>query len=51
MTLQRAYNDHHSRPRFFSGNSPHERHGLDAGDTERLCWFDLEALTLTLLDD
>jgi hypothetical protein len=28
-----------------------DRHGLDPNDTERLCWFDLEALTLTLLDD
>jgi len=28
-----------------------ERHGLDPNDTERECWFDLEALTLTLLDD
>ena len=28
-----------------------ERHGLDPEDTERMCWFDLEALTLTLLDD
>jgi hypothetical protein len=28
-----------------------ERHGLDPNDTERVCWFDLEALTLTLLDD
>jgi len=28
-----------------------ERHGLDPNDTERICWFDLEALTLTLLDD
>jgi hypothetical protein len=28
-----------------------ERHGLDSNDTERECWFDLEALTLTLLDD
>jgi hypothetical protein len=27
-----------------------ERHGLDPDDTERVCWFDLEALTLTLLD-
>lgn len=27
-----------------------ERHGLDAHDTNRMCWFDLEALTLTLLD-
>jgi hypothetical protein len=26
-----------------------ERHGLDPEDTERICWFDLEALTL--LDD
>jgi hypothetical protein len=28
-----------------------ERHGLDPDDGERLCWFDLEALTLTLLED
>jgi hypothetical protein len=28
-----------------------ERHGLDPDDTERICWFDLEALTLTLLAD
>jgi hypothetical protein len=28
-----------------------DRHGLDPNDTERLCWFDLEAVTLTLLDD
>jgi hypothetical protein len=28
-----------------------ERHGLDPNDTERICWFDLEALTLTLLND
>jgi hypothetical protein len=28
-----------------------ERHGLDPNDTERECWFNLEALTLTLLDD
>jgi hypothetical protein len=27
-----------------------ERHGLDPEDTQRMCWFDLEALTLTLLD-
>jgi hypothetical protein len=26
-----------------------ERHGLDPKDTERIAWFDLEALTLTLL--
>ena len=26
-----------------------ERHKLDPNDTERLAWFDLEALTLTLL--
>ena len=25
------------------------RHGLDPKDTERICWFDLEMLTLTLL--
>jgi hypothetical protein len=24
-------------------------HGLDPKDTERICWFDLEKLTLTLL--
>jgi hypothetical protein len=28
-----------------------ERHGLDPNDGDRFCWFDLEALTLTLLDD
>jgi hypothetical protein len=28
-----------------------ERHGLDPNDTERLAWFDLEALTLRLLAD
>jgi hypothetical protein len=28
-----------------------ERHGLDPSDTERICWFDLEALTLRLLND
>jgi hypothetical protein len=27
-----------------------ERHGLDPKDAERIYWFDLEALTLTLLD-
>jgi hypothetical protein len=27
-----------------------ERHGLDPNDTERIAWFDLEAVTLTLLD-
>ena len=27
-----------------------ERHGLNPGDTERLYWFDLERLTLTLLN-
>jgi len=27
-----------------------ERRGLDPSDTERLCWFNLEVLTLTLLD-
>jgi hypothetical protein len=27
-----------------------ERHGLDPNDTERVCWFDLEALTMTRLD-
>jgi hypothetical protein len=26
-----------------------ERHGLDPKDTERVCWFDLEGLRLTLL--
>lgn len=26
-----------------------ERHGLDPNDTRRLCWFNLEVLTLTLL--
>lgn len=26
-----------------------ERHGLDPNDTERVCWFDLEGLRLTLL--
>jgi hypothetical protein len=25
------------------------RHGLDPRDTERICWVDLETLTLTLL--
>jgi hypothetical protein len=29
----------------------HQRHGLDPNDTERACWFDLEALTLTLMDN
>src|ERR1700751_46820 len=28
-----------------------KRHGLDPNDTERIAWFDLKALTLTLLDD
>jgi hypothetical protein len=28
-----------------------ERHGLDPNDTERMCFFNLEALTLTLLDN
>jgi hypothetical protein len=28
-----------------------ERHGLDPKDTERVCWFNLEALTLTLLGE
>jgi hypothetical protein len=28
-----------------------ERHGLHPNDTERIFWFDLEALTFTLLDD
>jgi hypothetical protein len=28
-----------------------ERHGLDPNEKERICWFDLQALTLTLLDD
>ena len=27
-----------------------DRHGLSPDDTERLYWFDLEALTLTLLE-
>jgi hypothetical protein len=27
-----------------------ERHGLDPADRERLCWLDLNALTLTLLE-
>jgi hypothetical protein len=27
-----------------------ERHGLDPDDTERICWFNLEVLTLKLLD-
>jgi hypothetical protein len=26
-----------------------ERHGLNPGDTERICWFNLEAFTLTLV--
>jgi hypothetical protein len=25
-----------------------ERHRLDPNDTERICWFDLEAFTLTI---
>jgi hypothetical protein len=28
-----------------------ERHGLRPDDTQRICWFNLEALTLTLLLD
>jgi hypothetical protein len=28
-----------------------DRHGLCPDDTERICWFDLQAFTLTLLDD
>jgi hypothetical protein len=28
-----------------------ERHGLAPDDTERVAWFDLEVLTLTLLED
>jgi hypothetical protein len=28
-----------------------ERHGLDPDDGERVAWFDLEALTMTLLAD
>jgi len=28
-----------------------ERHGLDPSDFERLCWFNLEVLTMTLLED
>jgi hypothetical protein len=28
-----------------------EWHGLNPKDTEPIAWFDLEALTLTLLDD
>ena len=28
-----------------------ERHALDPSDIERICWLDLQALTLTLLDD
>jgi hypothetical protein len=27
-----------------------ERHGLDPNDVDRFYWFDLEALTLTLLE-
>jgi hypothetical protein len=27
-----------------------ERQGLDPNDTERICWFEPEALTSTLLD-
>jgi hypothetical protein len=27
-----------------------ERHGLDATDTERQLWFNLQAFTMTLLD-
>ena len=26
-----------------------ERHGLNPEDTERVCWFDLQALTLTIV--
>lgn len=26
-----------------------ERHGLDPNDAKRICWFDLEMLTLTLM--
>jgi len=26
-----------------------ERHGLNPEDTERICWFDLQALTLTIV--
>jgi hypothetical protein len=26
-----------------------ERHGLDPKDTERICWFNLEVLTMTLV--
>jgi hypothetical protein len=25
------------------------RHGLNSEDTERICWFNLEALTLTIV--
>ena len=28
-----------------------QRHGSGLDDTGRICWFDLQALTLTLLDD
>jgi hypothetical protein len=28
-----------------------KRHGLSPNDTERICWFNLEGLTLTLLLD
>jgi hypothetical protein len=28
-----------------------ERQGLGPDDTERVCWFDLEALSMTLLAD
>ena len=28
-----------------------ERHGSHPRDTRRLCWFNLEVLTLTLLDE
>jgi hypothetical protein len=28
-----------------------ERHGLSPDDTERMCWFNLEALTLTLVNE
>jgi hypothetical protein len=27
-----------------------ERHGLDPNDTERVAWFNLEVLILTMLD-
>jgi hypothetical protein len=28
-----------------------DRHGLNPNDSECICWFNLETLTLTLLDD